>query len=89
MTAHWGKVHNYLVMTLEYTEGGIVKVRMIYYIDEIIATFDNAEPIGHGIKTISTPEELYKFVKDCEKFSTDKSKVFHNIVYKTLYTTIR
>ena len=38
MTVHQGKVHNYLWMTLDYTEGGTVKVRMIYYIDEIIAS---------------------------------------------------
>ena len=41
MTFHQGKVHNYLGMTLDYTKVGTVKVRMIDYIDEIIAVFDN------------------------------------------------
>ena len=29
MNVQLGKVHNYLGMTLDYTEGGTVKVRMI------------------------------------------------------------
>ena len=59
ITVHQGKVHNYLWMTLDYTEGGTVKVRMIYYIDEIIYAFNKAYPIwGRGIKTIAAPEDL-------------------------------
>ena len=33
MTVHQGKFHNYLGMKMDYTEGGNVKVIMIYYID--------------------------------------------------------
>ena len=33
MTVHRGKIHNYLGMTLDYTEGGTIKVIMIDYID--------------------------------------------------------
>ena len=40
MMFHWYKVHNYLWMTLDYTEGSTVRVSMIYYIDKIIAAFD-------------------------------------------------
>ena len=53
MTFHQGKVCNYLGITIDYTEGGTVKVRMIYYIDEIIAAFDKADPKVHGINTIT------------------------------------
>ena len=42
MTVHQVKFHNYLEMTLDYTEGGTIKIIMIYYIDEIIAAFDEA-----------------------------------------------
>ena len=47
-------------MTLEYTEGVTVKVRMVDYIDEIIAVFDKADPRVCGINTRAAPEDLYK-----------------------------
>ena len=42
MTVYPVKVHSYLGMKLDYTEGGTFKFRMIDYIDEIIAAFDKA-----------------------------------------------
>ena len=56
MPVQWGKVHKYLGMTLDYTEGVTVKVSIIYYIDEIITVFNKAELIGSGINTSSAPE---------------------------------
>ena len=64
MTVHQVKFHNYLGMTLDYTEGGTIKIIMIYYIDEIIAAFDEAEPRGHGINISNVPEVLYKVDED-------------------------
>ena len=64
MTVHQRKVHNYLRITLDYTEGGTVKIRIIYHIDEIIAAFDKAEPRCSGINTIDAPYELYKVDED-------------------------
>ena len=40
ITVHQGKIHNYLGMTLDYTEGSTLKVSMIDYIDIIISEFD-------------------------------------------------
>ena len=57
-------------MTLDYTEGGTVKVSMIDYIDEIVAIFDKADPRECGINTSATQEELYKVDEDCEELST-------------------
>ena len=84
MTIHQGKVHNYLGMTLEYTNSGTVKVSIIDYIDVIIAAFDETDPRGRGIKTSAVPEVLYKVDEDCENLSPDKAKMFHNLVSKTL-----
>ena len=55
MTFHRGKVHDYLMMTLDYTEGGTVKVSMIDYINELISAFDKTDPRGSGIKTRAAP----------------------------------
>ena len=56
-------------MTLEYTEGGTVKVRMIGYINEIISAFDKEETIWSGLNTSVTPEDLYKVDEDYENLS--------------------
>ena len=62
---------------------------MLYYIDEIIYVFDRTEPRGCGIKTTVSPEDLYKVDEKFENFSTDKAKIFHNILSNTLYNTNR
>ena len=64
MTVLQDKVHKYLGMALDYTEGGTVKVRMINYINEIISSVDKADPRGQGIKTSSAPEDLYTVDED-------------------------
>ena len=89
MTIHRGKVHKYLGMTLDYTEGCTVKVSMIYCIGSIIAAFNKEKQIGSEIKTRVAPEDLYKVDEDCDNLNPDKDKMFHNLVSKTLYTTNR
>ena len=76
-------------MALDYTEGSTAKVRMIDYIDEIIAAFNKSESRGHGINSSAAPEDLYKVDEDFDNIRPDKAKMFHNIVAKTLYTTKR
>ena len=73
-------------MTLDYTGGGTFKVSMIDYSYEIIASFDREYPRRRGIKTSAAPDDLYKVDEDCEKISTNKTKMFHNLVDKNLYT---
>ena len=87
MPAHQGKIHNYLGMTLEYTEGVTFKFIMIDYINELIAAFDKKEPRGRGINTSPASEDLYKVDEDFEKLSPEKTKIFHYLVAKTLYNT--
>ena len=71
-------------MNLDYTECRTVKVRMISYIDEIIAAFNKSDPRGRGINTGAAPEDLYMVDKECDNLSPDKAKMFHNLVAKTL-----
>ena len=42
-------------MTIDYTEGGTVKVSMIDYINKIISELYKAETRGRGINTIAAP----------------------------------
>jgi hypothetical protein len=58
MAVSRGKVHKYLGMTLDYTVRGQVKITMIDYVEEIVTTFDKAEPNGGGAKTSAAPENI-------------------------------
>ena len=76
-------------MTLEYTEGGTVKFSMIDYINEIIAAFGKAYPRGSSINTSTEPEYLYTVDEEYKILSTEKAKIFHNLLAKNLYITKR
>jgi hypothetical protein len=84
MTVSRGKIHKYLGMTLYYTIRGQVKITMFNYIDEILTTFDKAEPKGGGTKTSEAPDSLFKVDGNCEKLKQDKAVEFHNL-YIVLY----
>jgi hypothetical protein len=60
MTVSRGKIHKYLGMTLDYSFPGQFKSTMLYYVDEILAAFDKAEPKGGGTKTSASPDSLFK-----------------------------
>ena len=42
MAVSRGKVHKYLIMTLDYTVRGQVQITMIYFLDEVLTDFDKA-----------------------------------------------
>jgi hypothetical protein len=89
MTVSRGKIHKYLGMTLDYSVPGQVKIKILDYVDEILAAFDNAEPKGGGTKTSADPDSLLKVDEDCEKLAQSKAVEFHSLVVNTLYTTKR
>ena len=89
MAVSRGKIHKYLGMTLDYTTLGQVKVSMFEKIEEILTTFEKAEPNGGGTKSTAAPENLFVVNMDAEKLPQEKAVQFHNLVAKTLYTTKR
>ena len=60
MTVSRGKVHKYLVMTLDYTVCGQVHIKMIYFLEEVLMDLDKAEPKGGGTNTSAAPDNLFK-----------------------------
>ena len=84
-----GKIQKYLGMTLDYTVSGISRISILDYIDEILAVFNKMDPSNSVTKSSAAPDSLSKVDEYCENLSPDKSKVFHNLVVKTLYTTNR
>jgi hypothetical protein len=89
MTVSRGKIHSYIGMTLDYSVPGQVKTTMPDYVDEILASFDKAEPKGWGTKTSAAPDTLFKVDEDCEKLAQANAVEFHNLVANTLYATKR
>ena len=89
MTVKRGKVHEYLVMTIHYSEPGQAKVTMLNYVEEILTAFAKAYPKSTEKKSSAAPENLFVVNEECEKLSTDKSAQFQNLVAKKLYATQR
>jgi hypothetical protein len=89
MTVSRGKIHKYLGMTLDYSVPGQVKITMPDYVNDILATFDKAEPKGGDTETSAAPDSLFKVDEDCKKLAQAKAVEFHNLVAKTLYATKR
>ena len=84
-----GKIQKYLGMTLYYTVSGVSRINMLEFIDEILTEFKKMDTRNSGTKSSAEPENLFKVNEDCEKLIPEKSKRFHNLVDKTLYTTKR
>jgi len=89
MTVSRGKVHTYLGMKLDFSVKGIVKITMFPNVEDIIKTFEEADPGAKGHKKSAAPENLFVVNEDCEKLSVDRAVTFHKITAKTLYVTKR
>jgi hypothetical protein len=76
-------------MTLDYTICSQVNISMFDYVNEIINTFDKAEPKGGSTKSSAVPDDLFKVNKDREKLQPENAVEFHILVAKMLYATKR
>ena len=89
MKVHWGKVHEYLGMTLDYREKGLVKISMQKYIDECLTTFEQIMPNCKGTKDTAAPKDLFQIDEEGLKLHREKREQFHSLVAKVLFATIR
>ena len=72
MTVKRGKVHEYLGMTIDYSEPGQAKITILNYVDEILTDFAKADPKATGTKSSAAPKNLFVVNEECDKLSTDK-----------------
>jgi hypothetical protein len=77
-----GKIHEYLGMTLDFTQPGVVRVTMFKYIDEIITTFLKFACLI--LKSTAAPEDLYKVDEDDPLLDKHKKEGFHTVVVKNI-----
>ena len=67
MSESWGKVHEYLGITLYYTVNGKLRITMFSYIEEILTAFDKEDPKGKVAKSSSAPNNIFVVNEDCRK----------------------
>jgi hypothetical protein len=81
-----GKVHDYLGMTLDYSQKGVVKLCMKDYIRKMLDDFKYKSELK-GIKRVSTPaaEHLFAVNPNGNKLDNDKKEEFHTMVAKALF----
>ena len=87
MAVSRGNVHVYLGMNLDYRTRGQVKIKELYYIEEIITAFDKAAPGNNSTKSSTSPVNLSVVDEDFNNIKQIKVAYFHNLVVKTICAT--
>ena len=89
MTVNRGKIHKYLVITIDYTTKGLCKIAVFNYINEILGTFDKIYPKENVTKSIADPNNLFVVRDDFTKLETKNNEQFHKVVVKVLFSANR
>ena len=77
-----GKIHDYLGMTLDYTEAGKVKIKMLDYVTKMLA---DLPPEMDGEALTPAANHLFSVDDDQTKVDEQKAQFFHTYVAKTLF----
>jgi hypothetical protein len=82
ITINRGKIHEYLGMTLDYSEPGLAKVNMIEYLKKVL---DEMPTEMDGTASSPAGAYLFKIVEGIELLDEDASKFFHATIAKLLF----
>jgi hypothetical protein len=82
ITINRGKTHEYLGMTLDYSEPGSVKVNMIDYVQKVLEEMPKEMD---GTATSPAGDYLFKIVEGIELLDEATSEFFHATVAKLLF----
>jgi hypothetical protein len=84
--ASYGKVHEYLGMTIDYSEESVVKFTMYDYLEDILAeSLDNMK----GMAVTPAHSKLFQVNQECEKLDTKTIDWFHRTVARLLFASKR
>lgn len=86
VTAHCGKVHEYLCMTLDFTQAGKVIIDMSDYIVRMI---DEAPECFGGVATTPAANHLFNTNPESDTLDETRAMRFHHIVAKALFVCKR
>ena len=82
LTVHRGKVHDYLGMTIDYSEDGKVRFSMIDYIDRLL---DEAPEDMAGTAVTPAANDLFTVREDAKQIDKKQAETFHHLTAKILY----
>jgi hypothetical protein len=83
LTITRGRIHEYLGMTLDYTEPGKVKVSMIDYVDAMLAQLP--EDLSEGVAPTPASNHLFNVNENGVPLDTETSDLFHHNTAKLLF----
>jgi hypothetical protein len=79
---HRGKIHDYLGMTIDYSEEGKVKFMMFDYVEGIL---DEAPADMDGVAVTPATLELFTVDENAEPLDDERAETYHRLTAKQLY----
>ena len=64
MSVIQGKVHQYLVTTVDYTFCGQVRITILGYIEDILTNINKVDPKGKGTKSRAATNNIFVVKED-------------------------
>ena len=86
MTVRRGKIHDYLGMTLDFSNPGKFIVDMEAYLDEMLT--DLPEDMG-GVATTPAADHLFKVRDSAPKLNEERAELFHRVTAQMLFVAQR
>ena len=87
LTVNRGKVHDYLGMTIDFSEDGKVMFKMQDYVQNMID--ESPEEIMKGAMSSPAANHLFEVNPEAEKLGTVNAETYHHLVAKLLYLAKR
>ena len=86
LEASYGKIHEYLGMTIDFSEEGLVKFTMYDYLEDILA---ESPDDMKGIAVTPAHSKLFQVNQECEKLDIKTMDWFHRTVARLLFASKR
>jgi hypothetical protein len=86
LEASYGKVHEYLGMTIDYSEENVVKFTMYDYLEDILA---ESPDDMKGMAVTPAHSKLFQVNQECEKLDPKTMDWFHRTVARLLFASKR
>jgi len=87
LVATHGKIHEYIGMTVDYSEPGKVKFSTVDFIKQTVA--EAPQGLIGGIASTPAAKHLFDVNPNAEKLSAEDSEIFHRFVAKLLWVCKR
>jgi hypothetical protein len=86
LAASYGKIHEYLGMTIDYSEDGKVKLTMYDYLEDILE--ESPEDMKGVTRTVAS-DHLFTVNPECTKLNPETADYYHRTVARILFASKR